>query len=146
MKNLVLGQARRRRQERGAVAVELVLVLPFIFILIFLIAELTGALKTWMVVENASREGARLAIVFPRATTAQVQQRVVDTAVNAGVTTSQVTVTYASPSRQPGSNVEVRVQYTYQFRTPLARIFTGFFGGAIPSSMSMNARTHMRLE
>lgn len=137
---------RDGRYEHGSATVEFVLILPFIFILVFFIAETAGALKTWMVIENASREGARLAITYPRPSTASVQQRVVDTAVKAGVTTSQVTVTYDSPSKQPGSNVEVRVQYTYQFHTPLAGLISKFSLGAISTSMAMSARTHMRLE
>jgi len=132
--------------ERGASVVEFVIVLPFFFVMIFFVAEMSGALKTWLVLENASREGARLAVIYPRPTVDAVRQRVVNTAVNSGLSPSQVTVTYADPARSTGSDVQVSVSHRYTFRTPLVRLVSAVTGGAIPTSMPMTAQTHMRLE
>ncbi len=132
---------RRERDERGQAGLEFVLVLPFVFIVIFLVAEATSILKTWMVLENASREGARYAAV--RKPQSEVVNRTIDT-TDGILTPSNITVTNAKGT--PGSDTEVKISYTYTFKTPLVRFVNYVSRDTIPDTVQMTAHTHMRLE
>jgi Flp pilus assembly protein TadG len=144
-------RVRGRRAERGASTIEFVLVFPFVLIIIFLVAEMSSALRTWLVLENASREGARFAAVRNSAS-ATINRTV---AMSAGILNGCggcVTVTNAwcggsgAGCGRAGDDVTVAVNYTYTFKTPLARFISYVSGGTIPNTMRMQATTHMRLE
>lgn len=132
---------RRGRDERGQAGLEFVLVLPFVFIVIFLVAEATSILKTWMILENASREGARYAAV--RKSQTDVVNRTIQTSDNI-LTAANITVVNAKGT--PGTDTEVQISYTYTFQTPLVRFVNYVSRDTIPNTMQMTAHTHMRLE
>ncbi|MBN1908246.1 MAG: pilus assembly protein [Pirellulales bacterium] len=64
-----------RRHRRGAAAVEFAIVAPVFFLMILGMIELGRGVMVQQVITNASREGARLA-VLPGTTTADVEERV----------------------------------------------------------------------
>ena len=118
--------------EKGAVLIETALVLPLMLFICVAIFEFGRAFQTWQVITNASREGARIAVLpgmddskvtervrtylqagaLPQATTAKVMI-VRNTAVSIGtgtVTASRVTVEYpfAFMVMQPVANLVVK--------------------------------------
>ena len=159
-----MGQARRASRgrwtgdERGQSALEFVFVLPFVFVVIFLVVEATSILKTWMLLENASREGARAAAV-------QKPQSEVCTATRSsgGETLSGVAcgggggscasspsggtgITVLNAQGAPGTPTCVLISYTYTYATPLMNLVSAVSGGWVPPAITMNAKTVMRLE
>ncbi len=131
----------RQRRERGQAALEFVLVLPLVLIMLFLVAEGTMMLQTWLTLEHASREGARFAAVGNTQT--DVINRTVDRSGGL-LTSSNVTVTNAKGT--PGTTVTVRVSYTYNYKFPLVGLLSLISGGTIPTTATMGAHTDMRLE
>jgi Flp pilus assembly protein TadG len=66
---------RRARREEGAALIETAFVLPIMLLVCVGILEFGRAYQTWQVVTNASREGARVA-VLPEYADASVVNRV----------------------------------------------------------------------
>jgi Flp pilus assembly protein TadG len=131
--------ARSRRGERGQSAVEFAIVLPFVLMFTFFMVESVRVLSTWMVLEHASREGARVGAV--RKPEADIRARTIQ-ASQGILTAGDVTVTGAQGA--PGTDVRVAVRYTYE-----PRIINGFANlllGLTMPSITLRAQTHMRLE
>lgn len=125
--------------ERGQSAVEFAIILPFVLMFSFFMVESVRVLSTWMVLEHASREGARYGAV--RKTADEIRTRTIN-ASQGILTAGDVTVTGAQGA--PGADVQVAVRYTYQ-----PQILNGFanllLGLSLPS-ITLRAQTHMRLE
>ena len=110
--------------QKGASAVEFALVLPLLMVITFGIIEFGMFIYNQQVITNASREGARAAIVAsaPRLTPAQIQA-VVDTyCLNNMVTFgTQNTPTIVNPpvgynaAAAFGTDLRVQVNYQYSF-------------------------------
>ncbi len=66
-----------RKHRRGAAAVEFAIVAPLFFLLIMGMIEIGRGVMVQQIITNASREGARLA-VLPGSTTAEVNTRIDD--------------------------------------------------------------------
>lgn len=132
---------RARRGRRGASAVEFALVAPVFVLLVFGIIEVGRALMVQQIITNASREGARRAII-EHASDAEVQQVVDDylgaTSVAQGVSIS-VTPTTIGPSTGFGDPISVTVSVPYSAVSwmPTSR----WLGGA-----ELSATTTMRAE
>lgn len=135
-------------REGGQSALEFVLVLPFVFVVIFLVAEATSILKTWMLLENASREGARYAAVRKTAVEVCTQTQAKAGGILDGAPCAcgggGICVTNAKGI--PGSDTSVAITYLYTYKTPLIPLIAYLSGGAIDNTVTMNARTVMRLE
>src|SRR4051812_45767592 len=86
-----------RNKRRGAAVVEFAVVAPIFFLLIFGIIEFGRVVMVQQIITNASREGARIAIV-PGATTSQVT-----TAVNTYLTSCSIRGATATVSPDPAS-------------------------------------------
>ena len=54
---------RRNKRERGAAMIEMALTLPLLLLLSVGVFEFGRAFQTWQVITNATREGARLAVL-----------------------------------------------------------------------------------
>jgi len=144
--------------QRGAAAVEFAILLPFLVVLVFGIIEFGLLLYNQQVITNASREGARAAIVGDcdhRLTDAQIGQIVTDYCVYTDTsgntrrrlitfnTTNNPPSTTVTPSPKDciltvGQDVEVRVDYNYTFLVPS---ILGFG----PTKL-LRARTVMKME
>jgi Flp pilus assembly protein TadG len=112
------------RRFRGQSMVEFALVAPLFFMLLF--GAIEGGRLIWTNHElvNATREGARLAMVGGseaqvQATNAAVTQRILDR--SAGLRPGQLTVTTTNLGGAPGTTVVV--QSTYQFQPIVAMVF-----------------------
>jgi Flp pilus assembly protein TadG len=133
------------KNQTGASAVEFAIVLPILVLLVFGIIEFSVALYDKAMITNASREGARAAIVFrvPPVTDDEITN-VVNTYLGnnlitfGGPATPITTVTRNGSN--PGDELKVVVVYTYTFLL-IPSFVTSLSGG-----INMMAETVMRME
>jgi len=133
---------RPRKAEDGQSLVEFTLVLPIFLLVLFAVVDFGMAFHAWITVTNSAREGARIGAV--RASGAEIEQRVRDTATSLDQANLSVAVTNAEG--QPGGSVVVDVSYDYSLMTPLADLLNLVSGGTIPSTLSLSSTADMRLE
>lgn len=134
---------RRLRGARGAELIELALVLPLLLLLIGGIVDFAFMFQAFEVINNAAREGARVA-VLPGYTTSDAQARVAAYVTAAGLTATpatavtQINLANGSGPGAPTSRAfQVQVTYVHQF-TMLRSI--------VANSVTLVARSVMRSE
>ena len=130
-----------RRNRRGAAAVEFAIVAPIFFMLVFGMIEFGRALMVQQVLTNASREGARVAVLDSQtATRTQVINTVSSYLANAGISGATIDMTPTEPTTAGyGQPVTVSVQVPFSNVTWLP---TPWFLG----SKTLRASTVMRRE
>jgi hypothetical protein len=147
MSHTVLG---RLRGCRGAELVELALVLPLLLFVLAGIMDFGLLFQHYLVVNNAAREGARIA-VLPGYAVSDVQNRAQDYVREgvgdpaAVVNTTVVDVTIDPPGATPSFPAkQVTVQATYQFLLlgPIAILV----GGGPFGEVMLTGRSTMRVE
>jgi len=151
---------RITRGERAQSLVEFAFVVPMLLILVFGIIDFGLGLRAYISVSSATREGARYAAVgnpagtFTAGGSGECNGSTTTTVVGKTCNTlkgldlahiDDVTVTYPS-GKSPGESVVVEMDYEYEYITPVQRIVNFFSGGAISDSLTISARTDMRLE
>jgi Flp pilus assembly protein TadG len=144
---------RLLKKSRGASAVEFAIILPLLVLLVFGIIELSLALYDQAMITNASREGARVGIVYriPAVTDAEISNVVNNylgthlvtfggkrSPSSNPITGATVIVTRAGVS--PGGDLRVRVGYTYSF------LVLPQFTPGLGQGINMAAETVMRME
>ena len=117
------------RGNRGQSVIEFAMVLPLLLLVVFGITEFSRAWMTVNILTQASREGARLAVVTAP-DVALVTARVNEVCNAAGVTTTGITVVPPSSS-DPERRVTVTVQADFQV---IPGTILGTFSGTIPLS------------
>jgi len=127
---------RPPRSQRGAVVVEAAIVLPIFVLILVGILEFGIVFHDYLVLQNASREGARFAAVGHPATA--IEQRVRDFTFHLNDPELAVEITNAQGPR--GSTVVVRATYPIPLITPLMQGLTN------QSSFGLEAESSMRLE
>jgi Flp pilus assembly protein TadG len=151
------------KSEKGVSAVEFALIAPLLFFLTFGIVEFALLLFDKAVVTNASREGARAAIVYhvtgpdlddyAPLTVLETQKVVTDYANGYLVNLGQPggnnlvippDVTYESGSPVSGEDVTVTVTYTYDFL--VFPDLTTLIGGTFDGTINLIGTTVMRME
>ncbi|MBS1113452.1 MAG: tadE-like family protein [Nitrospirae bacterium] len=101
------------QRQNGAAAVELAILLPFLAVLVFGIIEVGLLLYNQQVITNASREGARAAIVghcpgavgIIRKTDAEIAQIVTDYCIDPDDTTKKRLITFNATNNPPSTTV-----------------------------------------
>jgi len=144
---------RRICSERSQSLVEFSLVIPILMLLALGIVDFAMGFKSYVELTNATREGARYAVVGNPAGTwtidcahaqaGTVIRRVCDTATDMDL--DSVSVDY-DPSRAPGNSVVVSADYRYDLITPLSSIMTLVSGGSFPGYFDLSSSADMRLE
>ncbi len=144
------------RSEKGVSAVEFALIAPLLFVLTFGIIEFALLLFDKAVVTNASREGARAAIVFNTDGStyaplddAGIQKIVTDYAtgylVNLGNINKTPVVAIDPPApRVSEGDVTVTVTFTYDFL--VFPDLTKLLGGTFDGTINLVGKTVMRME
>jgi Flp pilus assembly protein TadG len=128
-----------RRKRRGAAAVEFAIVAPLFFLLIFGMIEFGRAVMVQQVLTNASREGARIA-VLDGTTGTEVHTAVDNYLQRANITGATVTVNPNPPSTAVyGAPVTVSVSIPFRQVSWLPSPI--FLGGS-----TLTATTVMRRE
>ncbi len=144
---------RSLKNSKGASAVEFAIILPLLALLIFGIVELSFALYDKAIITNASREGARVGIVYrlPSVTDAEIASVVNNYLGNHLITfggkrprgsnpMTGAVVNVARSGASPGSELRVRVDYTYTF------LALPKFAPGLTRGINMVAETVMRME
>jgi Flp pilus assembly protein TadG len=106
-----LGRALRKGR-RGAAAVEFAVVLPIFIILVFGMIEYGRMVMVQQVITNASREGARRA-VLDGATTSAVQSSVTTYLTNAQISGGSATVSPDPSTANSGDPITVTVNIPF---------------------------------
>ena len=125
------------RNQRGQVLVEMALILPIICLLLLGMMEFGRIFHTYLVLTNASREGARAAAVGQ--TDHQVVAAVVDTAASLHTEVLTITIDPGEGGRARGQGVTVQVAHKLPLTAPLFSTF-------LPNPFPVEAATTMRME
>jgi Flp pilus assembly protein TadG len=140
---------RRGRSERGAELIELALVLPILLLMFAAIFDFALMFQRFLVVSNAAREGARIA-VLPGYNDTDVQSRVTDYVRNGTGDTSLTptanvdAVEIDPPDAEPFAAAQVTVSITHSYL--LMGAVSGLLGGGSWTSITLSARATMRIE
>jgi Flp pilus assembly protein TadG len=141
--------------ERAQGLVEFTLLVPFLLVLICGIIEFGWALRSHVVVTNATREGARYGVTCK--TDSQIISRTEDR--SSGLLTSSepddVQVLANPCSTGPyidatyphgGAPVQVTATYDHEYVTPLGTFVSMITGGGFPDPLPVSSTTTMRSE
>jgi len=141
--------AQRAGQSTGAVLVEFALTLPILILIVVGIFDFGRAFQEWVVVTNAAREGARMAVLPGSYSVPDIQARVASVLKAGGVTAAPTTlVTNDSVTPDGGGlpfttrKVSVQVTHTFSYLVPFARVFGGTFG-TVPLAAVSEMRTEV---
>lgn len=120
---------RDSNRERGANLVELALILPFLLLLIAAIADFGRAFNSYIVINNAAREGARFGgrVDHTDAIDTYILNAVYQEADNSGLnlrdpSVATITIEPAWNARPANTPMTVTVEYT------MTTFFTGIVG------------------
>lgn len=116
---------RGRDLERGQSLVEFVLALPILLVIVFGIIEFAAAWRTYQVITNVAREGARVGVT-PSGDQATVQNRITTLLTQSGLASAPptATITYScggvpgglcAPTLTSNPYETVRIDYVHQF-------------------------------
>ncbi len=126
------------KKRKGQSLVETALVLPVILLILTAIIDFGLLFNHYLIVSNASREGARGASVGK--TNLQIINAVKNVTSSLDETKLSITITpYGSADRRAGSEVTVNVKYQYSMITPI-------IAAVIPGPFDLETGTTMRCE
>ncbi|MDF9406928.1 pilus assembly protein [Pelotomaculum isophthalicicum JI] len=123
--------------KRGQALVELALVLPLLIILLMGTMEFGRIFHSYLLITNASREGARAGITSQ--TDSEIITKVKDVAATLNLTDAQITITPNQSARTRGVPLTVKVDYSVNLITPVLDTI-------IPNPFPLSATTVMRME
>jgi Flp pilus assembly protein TadG len=138
---------RKRRTERGAAAVEFALVVPLLFLLVFGMIDFGWAINRYTVLNNATREGVRMASLGAASTeiTTTVKSALNGTGIDA--TNVTVVVKCLKPTgaqcgswadQASGGTAIITVNYSTNWLTPV--------GKAFGADLKISKTSQMRIE
>ena len=126
------------KQRKGQSLVETALVIPILLLILTGIIDFGMLFNNYLVVSNASREGARSAAIG--STDAQINTVVNNVASTLDPAKLTVNITPdQTAGRSTGSSVVVTVQYKYSMITPI-------IGAILPGPIELKTSTTMRCE
>jgi Flp pilus assembly protein TadG len=138
---------KRMRSQQGAALLETAIVLPMIMLVCVGIFEFGRAYQTWQVLTNASREGARLAVLDGQ-TDAAIRTRVNDYLSGGGLNTlgdgNIVVDRTVALGTATASRVTVNYPFEFMMLNPIVRMITPASTTGAP--ITMQAATLMRNE
>jgi len=109
-----------RRSQGGQAITEMVLVLPLLLFLVVAIVEVGSAFRTYQILTNGVREGARAGVIAG-AGAGMAQNRIQTYLDASGLDPSRASVTQSCDGLQgqcaPGSRLHVELEYPFQFRS-----------------------------
>jgi len=141
-------------EQRGASAIEFAMIFPLLVIIVFGIIECSILFYDKAMLTNASREGARLGIVYRYNSSGPnhpddgeigvvVNQYAQSHLINFDAT-SVITTTIQRTGDSSGDALTVSVSYPYSFL--VFSNLLSLFGAAAPNLITLNAVTIMRME
>jgi Flp pilus assembly protein TadG len=141
------------KNQKGAAAVEFAIIAPLLFVILFGIIEFSILLYDKAMLTNASREGARVGIVFSSPT--RISNDVIVTAVRDYCEEHLISFGAGSDldidinpdnvdDRDPGDSLTVTVNYPFRFLAFSNLI--SLVGGNMENVFNLQAITVMRME
>lgn len=124
-------------EKRGQALVELALILPILIVILMGTMEFGRIFHSYLVITNASREGARAGVVGLDDT--GIRTKVKDVATSLSLSDTQINITPGYSSRSRGVPLTVQVDYSVSLVTPV-------LGVAVPNPFPLTASTTMRVE
>jgi len=141
---------RFRRADDGAELIELALVTPILLLLMAGIFDFGFLFRSWEVVTNAAREGARVGVLpsYGCVDDGAAEERVADYLTTAGLAApaaGDVVVGTTTITTAAGDLQVCQVNIAVTQNLPSLNYATGFFGGSL-ASVSLKASSVMRTE
>lgn len=135
---------KHRRSQAGTSIVEMTIVFPVLLMLVFAIGDFGVAFTRWNSLTNATREGARMGVVFQTAcnaatVNANIRARVANFATSSGLNGPSIVTTVTNPCAGTGTQLTVRATIPYNY------IGIGAIAGLNPT-INLTAQTAMRNE
>lgn len=127
----------KKKNNRGQALVETALVLPIILLILLGIIDFGLMFNNYLMLGNASREGARTAAVG--ASDSEITSLVANVAATLDVSKITVTITPSQAYRKKGDEVVVTVDYDYNMITPI-------ISSIVPGPLHLSSRSVMRIE
>ncbi len=127
----------RMKKNKGQSLVETALILPVLLLLLTGIIDFGLLFNSYLVVSNASREGARQAAVGK--TDTQIRSAAANAAASLDSDRLEILITPGEAARNTGNSVTVTVSYGYSMITP---VIAAFF----PDNFDIETSTTMRCE
>jgi Flp pilus assembly protein TadG len=124
---------RHSQHEKGSSLVEFSLILPLLILIISGVADFGRAYHDYIIISNASREGARFASHFPD-NESGIQSTTANEALNSGITIQSSLVSVTGLNSVGGNPITVTVEYP--FRTIMGQIVG-------VSTITLTARSQM---
>jgi Flp pilus assembly protein TadG len=112
---------KHRRRQKGQSLVETAIILPIILLLIMGIIDFGLLFNNYIIISNASREGARKAALG--GTDTAVVQTVQNMTTSLQMADMTISITPGYSSRNHGTEVKVTVTYRNRMITPLIDAF-----------------------
>ena len=129
---------RQKPHPKGQSLVETAIIIPVVLLLVFGIIDFGLLFNNYILITNASREGARLAALG--GSDAEVVEAVRDMTSTLDMSGLSVVITPNYSMRSRGSQVRVTVTYKARLVTPIiSRFFTG-------GTARLQAESAMRVE
>lgn len=125
------------RKQKGQALVEFAIILPLLMLVVLAILEFGMMLNSYMAIENASREGARIGIIG--GTDTQIRNVIIITSPSLGVNDLTINITPVSSIRKSGDTLVVSVKYNYHLITPI-------ISNLLNNIVTLSAETSMRIE
>lgn len=125
------------KNKKGQTLVEMALILPILILILMGMVEFGRILNSYLIITNASREGARYASVH--STDSQIQVAINNLTSTLNQDKLILTISPQLSSRSSGSSATVRIDYDIDILTPL-------MSNIVPDPFRVTAQTTMRVE
>ncbi|MFV9510501.1 TadE/TadG family type IV pilus assembly protein [Tepidibacillus sp. LV47] len=134
MKRLIIS---RLKGEQGQSLVEFALVTPILLLLLLGIIEFGHIFYSYLMIENASRDGARYGSVW--ATDMEIKQIIEEKTYSLEPNNLTIIISPSYEYRQRGGKIEVSIDYEVPLWAPV-------WGEILPNPFPISAKTVMRVE
>jgi len=124
------------KNQKGQALVEFTIILPILLLLVMGIFQFGMMINSYLTIQNAVREGARVAIVGSTDTEIIQQMKQTSPALNSNQLS--INITPSQQMRRSGEALTIKASYQYQMTVP---IISNLFG-----QVTLNAQTSMRME
>ena len=123
------------KNQKGQALVEFALILPILLLLVMGILQFGMMLNSYLTIENASREGARVGIIG--STNAEIINAII--ATSPSLDPNKLTVTITPTNRVAGDTLTVAINYNYELIVPI-------ISSLLNNEVTLNSQTSMRVE
>ncbi len=126
-----------KKDQRGQSIVELALILPVLLILFMGVIEFGRIFHNYLIITNASREGARIAILGK--SDQEINNRISSVSFGLSEENLQTQITPSPEQRKTGILTTVEVRYNLSLLFPL-------FSSICPDPLTLTSKTTMQIE